>query len=72
LITKEEAVIVEVAISLPRFKDETVIDDPTRVENNPLFKFREETPRVETNALLTVREDRIMEEPTMDDPTKVE
>jgi hypothetical protein len=27
-----------------------------------------ETPRVETNALLTVREDRTIEEPIMEDP----
>jgi hypothetical protein len=45
----EEAVIVDVAISLPRFKDDTVIEDPTNVENCPVFKFRVEIPIVDVN-----------------------
>jgi hypothetical protein len=45
----EEAVIVEVAISLPRFKEETVIEDPTNVENNPLLRFSVEIPMVDVN-----------------------
>jgi hypothetical protein len=45
----EEAVIVDVAISLPRFKDDTVIEDPTRVENNPLFRLSVEIPIVDVN-----------------------
>jgi hypothetical protein len=50
----EEAVIVDVAISLPRFKDDTVMEDPTNVENNPLFKLRVEILEVDINSVLTV------------------
>ena len=30
-----DVVMLEVATSLPRFKEETVIEDPTNVENKP-------------------------------------
>jgi hypothetical protein len=50
----EEAVIVDVAISFPRFKEETVIEDPTNVENCPAFRFKEEITALETYSFTTL------------------
>jgi hypothetical protein len=48
------------------------MEDPTSVEKKPLFKFRVETPMVDTSSEFTVREDRTIELPTMEDPIKEE
>jgi hypothetical protein len=42
-----DAVTVEVAISLPRVIEETVMEDPTNVENNPLLRLSVEIPIVD-------------------------
>jgi hypothetical protein len=44
-----DVVMVDVATSFPNTKDDTVIEDPTRVENNPLFRLSVEIPIVDVN-----------------------
>jgi hypothetical protein len=42
-----EVVIVEVATAFPMVKEETTMDDPTILENNPLFRLSVEIPMVD-------------------------
>jgi hypothetical protein len=44
-----DVVMVDVATPFPRFKDDTVIEDPTNVENCPAFRLRVEIPIVDAN-----------------------
>ena len=46
--------MVDVATPFPIVKEETTMDDPTNVENKPLFRFRVEILEVDTNSVLTV------------------
>jgi hypothetical protein len=42
-----EVVMVDVATSFPRFNEETVMEDPTSVENRPPLRFSVEIPMVD-------------------------
>jgi hypothetical protein len=42
-----EVVMVDVATAFPIVKEETTIEDPVKVENNPLFRLSVEIPIVD-------------------------
>jgi hypothetical protein len=76
LTVSEERTIEEPKMGDPIIVENRTVDtemeDPTSVEKKPLFKFNVETPIVETSSLFTVREDRTMEDPLIEDPVIVE
>ena len=61
-----------VALRYPTASVDTLIVSPVKVEKNPLLRFRVEILEVDTNSLLTVKEDIVIEEPISDDPISVE
>jgi hypothetical protein len=76
LILSEEIFDVEISslvtLRYPTASDDTLIISPVNVEKNPSVTFSVEILEVDTNSLLTTREERTMELPRIEDPMSVE